>query len=133
MSFSAIPKSRPGAVILDGRARPPTEIQLVTLEAFERFVVAHGFPPSLRDLAIELDVQWNAARDRVATLVKRGLLDRAPNKSRSVALSRRGRFALAAFKGAPTPGTFVRLWRCTTCETVRAGAGDCPECKRGAA
>lgn len=109
--------------------KPATPRQLALLVRVSNFVREHGFPPTMIELAAECGLTGNAIRDQLEALGRRGLVQRDTARSRGLRITPRG----AAWLGdQPTPGTFVKLWRCADCGTARAGQGDCPECEREA-
>ncbi len=145
MSFSATTESEPAPdhtarALLAERAggnslklgsrldQPATPRQLAMLERVGRFMQEHGFPPTLVELAAECGLTGNAVRDQLEGLRRRGMVVRDSMCSRGLRLTRRGQ----AWLGQPTPGTYIKLWRCADCGTTRAGQGECPECAREA-
>ena len=81
----------------------PTERQLAALRAVSEYVAAHGFPPSVRDLAGALGISsTNAVTNFVAALVRKRLLVRGPRgAARALAITPAGRAALRGNDSRP--------------------------------
>lgn len=67
-----------------------------TLSAIDRFVGEHGYPPTYRDLGIELGITHSAVFYRVRDLVCLGLVNDQPGIARSLRVTAAGRTAIDA-------------------------------------
>lgn len=61
-----------------------TQVQAQTLAFICSFIVQNGYSPTFSEIAKAEGVHVNAIGDRVAQLVKKGALTKAPNISRSL-------------------------------------------------
>jgi predicted ArsR family transcriptional regulator len=60
-----------------------TTAEKETLVAHTNYVLAHGYPPTLRALAAELGIHWTAVRYRLTKMREKGALP-APRPARPV-------------------------------------------------
>lgn len=73
----------------------PTERQLEVLWCIARFIQAHGYGPSMRDLSEALGgISTNAVWNHLAVLERRGFLTRARCVARCMRITKEGREAL---------------------------------------
>jgi repressor LexA len=69
----------------------PSPRQLDVLRFISASVVSRGFPPTIRELCTKLDItSTNTVAGHLLGLVKKGLIEREPNASRGVRITRRG-------------------------------------------
>lgn len=71
--------------------RPIHEItnpQRRTLEKIRLFTIAHGFPPTIKELAEVLGISHASAHGQVNQLVRKGYLKREPGKARGIVVAR---------------------------------------------
>lgn len=61
-----------------------TEAQALTLEAIERWFMKHDYPPSVRDVAAEMDRTVSTVYYHIVGLEKKGYIERNPLISRSM-------------------------------------------------
>jgi repressor LexA len=66
---------------------PLSPRQEQTLAAVRRLIDAKGFPPSMRELAIEIGVHPTRARQLATALQRKGLLARDARVARSIRLT----------------------------------------------
>lgn len=64
--------------------RPPTPRQRDLANAVKRLVEARGYAPSLAEIAEELEVCQNRARELVVGAAERGLVSYSPRVHRSI-------------------------------------------------
>ena len=70
-------------------ATDATPRQLEVLAAIVRLTDANGFPPTLRELGIAMDIRsTNGVNDHLKALQRKGLIRREPLKSRSIVVVR---------------------------------------------
>ncbi len=67
---------------------PLTARQKEILALIRDYQNQHGYPPSLRELAGHFKVYPNTIQDHLKALIKKGYLQREPNRSRGVSLTR---------------------------------------------
>lgn len=73
----------------------PTQRQLEVLWCAARFIQAHGYGPSMRDLSEALGgISTNAVFNHLAVLERRGFLTRAKGIARCMRITKEGRQAL---------------------------------------
>ena len=58
--------------------------QLNTLLIIKAYIKAHGYAPSRRDLALELEVTPNAVTDSLIILERKGFISVAKKKARGI-------------------------------------------------
>ena len=63
----------------------------------ERFTIAHNKPPTLKELAAEMETSYATVRDDLAALKARGCVDWIPNTPWSIRIT--GPYRLAAKTG----------------------------------
>ncbi len=63
-----------------------TPKQLKILQLIRDYRVAHGYSPTMQELADELDVSKVTVFEHVEALIKKGALRREPNKARSLSI-----------------------------------------------
>lgn len=70
----------------------PTERQLEILRFIAREIEVDGFPPTVREIGEEFEINsTNAVADHLRALVRRGLLEQRPRmRARSLKLTRLG-------------------------------------------
>lgn len=96
-------------------ARPLTLRQVQVLKCVEQFIDVHGFPPSLRDLCLMLDMSSLAAIvEHLNALVRKGYLARDAGE-------RRGLRVLRPSAGAPVaePRPLRKAPLCAHCKARR--------------
>lgn len=73
-----------------------TKTQLETLEFIAEFTDGHGYPPTLRDIALGCgDLHQNAICDRLKPLKRDGLVTSQPKIARSLILTALGKETVA--------------------------------------
>ena len=91
------------------RGRRPTaeitEHQRRTLRAIRNFVVHHGFPPTVKELADILGITPPSTHDQVSQLVRKGYLKREPHKARGLTILREPESKVASLIPVPIVGT----------------------------
>lgn len=65
----------------NSKASPP---QLETLDHIRQYVAAHGYSPTIAELAVSADVTHNCIALRLGGLVKFGLITKTPGIARSI-------------------------------------------------
>ena len=75
-------------------AKRVTDKQRRVLEYIHSYVEDNGYSPAIRDIAGEFECSVKGAYDHVVALEKKGLIDRAKNRSRSMLLAEKGRQTL---------------------------------------
>jgi repressor LexA len=66
---------------------PLTARQNEILALIRDYQNQHGYPPSLRELAVHFQVYPNSIQDHLKALIRKGYLRREPNRSRGVSLT----------------------------------------------
>jgi repressor LexA len=61
-----------------------TDRQRQLIAYISRYQAAHGFPPSLRDMAEELGITYQGACSHVAALERKGAVQREPHRGRTI-------------------------------------------------
>jgi len=72
-------------------AKKVTDKQRQVLEFICNYADENGYSPAIRDVAAQFECSVKGAYDHVVALEKKGLIDRAKNRSRSILLSSRGK------------------------------------------
>lgn len=75
-------------------AKRVTEKQRQVLKFIAEYIDQQGYSPAIRDVASAFSCSVKGAYDHVVALEKKGLIDRARNRSRSILLSPRGKGVL---------------------------------------
>src|SRR5262245_33614664 len=75
-------------------AKRVTDKQRQVLEFIAGYMEGNGYAPAIRDVAGSFDCSVKGAYDHVVALEKKGLIERAKNRSRSILLSDRGKQVL---------------------------------------
>ena len=65
-----------------------TEPQRRTLHEIRLFIIGHGFPSTIKELADVLGISNASAHGQVNQLVRKGYLKREPGKARSIVIVR---------------------------------------------
>ncbi len=65
-------------------SRGITEHQLRTLKAIHKFILDHGFPPTVADIAAILDLRTSTVHEQIGQLITKGYLKRAGGKARGL-------------------------------------------------
>ena len=65
-------------------SKKPTKQQLETLEHIRQYIAAHGYSPTLAELAASAAVRPNCVAERLGALMKFGLITKTPGIARSV-------------------------------------------------
>lgn len=64
-------------------SRPPTQIQLDTLAFMHAFIAEHGYPPTVREIALHFGLRsMNAVISRLLLMQRKGLVRNTPRASR---------------------------------------------------
>ncbi len=84
-------------------AKRVTDKQRMVLQYIADFVSEHGYSPAIRDVAGAFSCSVKGAYDHVVALEKKGLIDRAKNRSRSILLADRGKQVLRIAEPARVP------------------------------
>lgn len=73
-------------------ATPPSRRQLDVMRCIERHRQLHGYSPTIRELGDELGIRsTNGVHDLVRALVRKGLVTKPPNTSRTLMITDAGR------------------------------------------
>lgn len=75
-------------------AKRVTDKQKAVLRFIADYVDEHGYSPAIRDVAGAFTCSVKGAYDHVVALEKKGLIERAKNRSRSILLASRGKQVL---------------------------------------
>lgn len=83
---SAVEKDPPVARKRPGRRRVDdiTAPQQRTLQAIQALIEKQGFPPTMKELAAELEITPASVFDQIAQLSRKGYIRREPRKARSI-------------------------------------------------
>ncbi|MCB1221484.1 MAG: transcriptional repressor LexA [Planctomycetales bacterium] len=84
-------------------AKRVTDKQREVLQYIADFIEGNGYAPSIRDIAGKFDCSVKGAYDHVVALEKKGLIERARNRSRSILLGQRGKQVLGVEEAARIP------------------------------
>jgi len=76
-------------------ARQVTDKQRLVLEFIQEYADGNGYAPSIRDVAGRFECSVKGAYDHVVALEKKGLIERAKNRSRSILVASRGKRELS--------------------------------------
>lgn len=68
--------------------KQPTDTQRATIAFITDFVATRGFPPSLKEIGDHFGITSRAADDRLKWLVRKGLVRKEPNRTRSYAVAK---------------------------------------------
>jgi repressor LexA len=71
--------------------RPIDEITLPqrrTLDVIQTLIEKKGFPPTLKDLAVALEITPASVYDQIKQLTRKGYIKREPRKARSIVICR---------------------------------------------
>jgi len=80
--------------------RKLTQRQLEVLQAIGEFWAEHHYSPSIRDLQKALQIgSTNGVTDHLYALERKGMLTRAPGRSRSIVLTTKGSRELSEVGG----------------------------------
>ena len=71
--------------------QPLTRRQSEVVCFVRRYVETRGFPPTIREIAEELDVNHNAVAGHLAAAERKGVLKRAARAARGLTLTEGGR------------------------------------------
>ncbi len=75
-------------------AKRVTEKQRQVLQFIAKYCEEYGYAPAIRDIAGAFECSVKGAYDHVVALEKKGLIDRAKNRSRSILLASKGKQVL---------------------------------------
>lgn len=64
-----------------------TDRQREVLETIRRLARGRGYPPTVREIADELEIQPNAVMGHLRLLEAKGLITRTPGKGRTILLT----------------------------------------------
>ncbi|MEZ5336702.1 MAG: transcriptional repressor LexA [bacterium] len=84
-------------------AKRVTDKQREVLQYIADFIDGNGYAPSIRDVAGKFECSVKGAYDHVVALEKKGLIERARNRSRSILLGQRGKQVLGVEEAARIP------------------------------
>ncbi|MCB1216253.1 transcriptional repressor LexA [bacterium] len=84
-------------------AKRVTDKQREVLQYIADFIDGNGYAPSIRDIAGKFECSVKGAYDHVVALEKKGLIERARNRSRSILLGQRGKQVLGVEEAARIP------------------------------
>jgi repressor LexA len=71
--------------------RPLTRRQSEVVRFVRRYVERRGYPPTLREIAEELDVHHNAVAGHLSAAERKGVLKRAARTARGLTLTQGGK------------------------------------------
>jgi repressor LexA len=73
----------------------PSARQQTVLRTIWNFIDRRGFPPSIRELGLSLDIHsTNGINDHLKALIRKGLLSKEPHRARSIRITEAGLRAL---------------------------------------
>jgi repressor LexA len=75
-------------------AKRITDKQRMVLEFIQDYADGNGYAPAIRDVASHFECSVKGAYDHVVALEKKGLIERAKNRSRSILVASRGKQVL---------------------------------------
>ena len=84
-------------------AKRVTDKQREVLQFIAEYIDGNGYSPSIRDVAGRFECSVKGAYDHVVALEKKGLIERARNRSRSILLGQRGKQVLGVEEAAKIP------------------------------
>lgn len=98
------PEPLSAEAIADVKRRAPTPRQQQYLDFIRRFIAAHGYPPTLREIGRELGIRsTNGVNDGLRALEKKGWIKRDIEKARGI--------VLVGGDDLPAPQAANELWR----------------------
>src|SRR5438105_9561499 len=72
-------------------AKRITDKQKLVLEFIHGYSDSNGYSPAIRDVAANFECSVKGAYDHVVALEKKGMIERAANRSRSILIATRGK------------------------------------------
>lgn len=85
--------------------KEPTERQKEILDYIGRYIHAHTYPPTIREVAVYFSISVKGAHDHLTALRKKGLLKQGDKKSRTIELVKTGEEDKEDFREIPILGT----------------------------
>jgi SOS-response transcriptional repressor LexA len=61
-----------------------TQVQAETLAFIRSYIIQHGYSPTIAEMAKAEKINVNAISERIATLLKKGVITKTPGIARSV-------------------------------------------------
>jgi SOS-response transcriptional repressor LexA len=68
-------------------SKKPSKGQLETLEHIRKYIEAHGYSPTIAELAVAGGVAQNCIAERMGALVKHKLITKTPGIARSIRIA----------------------------------------------